>query len=393
MKIKTNPNEILAILFLICVEIMYGFNYTALEITGGFHDLLLLSALLFGFIGFIIKKMNLKQFVLNVLLLSIGILVYISSKETIFILMVIAALVCQSIGYKRTLSCIFLVRIIAFIIIEIMVFLGVLPFDSFLISKGVFGAEIGFSFGYMHPNVLGQEIFFLVTLYLMIRNKKISNLELFFLFIIDFISFILTKSKTSCGLLLIIIIMTIWIKKNNYNFKKNKSIKLIVSITFVLILAIGIIMPFIYATVSGELQKIVWNLNGLLNGRLSHASTLFRSFDLTLFGKILDLEYIQSFYGYSVIDNSWVYTLFNFGIIPFICIVVLYYSSIVRLIDKNEYVFVLVIMTFLVYGLMENVLRSMYMNFVIIFWKEAIESKNKYSIIKFNSSEINTKET
>lgn len=384
MKVKTSINEILAVIFLFLIEIMYGFNYTSLEITGLLHDVLLYSAVLVGLVGFIARKMNLRQFILNTILLGVGVLVFLSSKETIFMLMVLSALVCQSIGYDIILKCIFGVRAITFFIIELLVLVGTLPFEVFTVSKGIFGTEIGYSFGYMHPNVLGQEIFFLITLYLAIRAEKVKNIELAVLLLVDLITFIFTRSKTSCGLLFLVIISTFLLKKNKFKARNIKLVKILISIIFILILFIGVGLPFIYSNASGRLQLIAWNLNGLLNGRLSHASTLFRSFNLTLFGEILDLNYIQSTYGYSVIDNSWVYTLFNFGPVAFVCLVALYYFSIKRLIDKRKFVFILIIIAFLVMGLMENVLRSMYMNFAVIFWKEVIEDKQKYIILNNN---------
>lgn len=108
---------------------------------------------------------------------------------------------------------------------------------------------------------------------------------------------------------------------------------------------------------------------------------LFQNFPVTLFGKIVNTDILQSIYGYDVIDNGYVFLLFNYGIIGSLTILILYFYVIKKLIKRKEIVYLIMVLAFLLLGTMENVIRSVAVNFTMIFWYEFIrDSKNNIGL-------------
>ncbi|WP_155889592.1 hypothetical protein [Ligilactobacillus equi] len=128
----------------------------------------------------------------------------------------------------------------------------------------------------------------------------------------------------------------------------------------------------IYAMSTGVVRSISFELNGLLNGRLSNASHLYELFNLTSFGEIVNDVALKQRFGYGVVDNGYSFALFNYGIVGLTLIMLLYLISVRNLLKQGHFVYVIVILMFLTLGISENIIRAPYMNFTMIFWYEAI---------------------
>lgn len=361
----------LAYSYFIIVTCMYGFSFTKLDITGGLHDVLLISSLLIASLSFVVDAYSSKMFSRLIIIGVLSLLVYFSSHETLYILMVWSAIMIKDIGYDKALKIIFYIRLIMFAIVLICVLFGIIGIEKTTVSKGLYGQVVAYGLGYSHPNNLGQEIFYLSTLFLCIKNEKIKNQHFIYLIIIDIITYAITGSKTPCSLLLILILILFVFK--NFSKQRLYTIYSKVCLTLSVILPIfGTVLPVIMLNSSGKLRQIIYLLNGKLNQRISNSSMMYRSFPITLFGKIIDLEYLKKHFGYNVVDNGYTFALFNFGIIGFGLMALLYFLSIKILIKKKQVVYFSVITMTLCFAIMENILRAMYMNFCMLFWWEVI---------------------
>lgn len=337
------------------------------------HNFLLILSIFLFLLSTITGKWNLRELYKVFVMLIIAMGVYISSGETLFLMMVLAAILINNISYKIAMKTMFGVRIIVLFMVISSSLVGIIPMNKMQITKGNFGSYIGYGLGYQHPNNLAQAIFVLCLLYIAIRNLKITKLNIFSIFVIDGLTYLITGNKTTFFILIFICLCLFfrnnyWIKKVIYSWSLPY---LLIVITF------WILIPMMYAKSGGILKNIAYSLNGLLNGRFSNSSMMFDSFSISWFGKIVNLDYLRVLYGYNVVDNGYVFMLFDYGLIGVFSILFWYFCAVKQFIKKEKYTYLLILVGFLTLGLMENVIRAMFMNFTMIFWYEFIKS-DKY---------------
>lgn len=360
-----------AILFFVVSEIMYSFELTYLKLPNSIYTPLLLFTFILSIFSIFLSEWTLGKIVRTLLLLIIAVCVYISSTETLFVTLILSAIVMNNISYKDASKVMFYTRLVMTSLIVFLSLIGVIPLNKLNVSKGVFGSATGYGLGYIHPNNLAQALFVLCCLYLCMNFDKLKSKNLWCILIVDLITFEITKSKTACSILLIIVIL-IFLRDNKL------VVNIIKKFSGVYVLTVGglaVLIPMLYTYSTGTLQRLMYILNGYFNGRFINASNMFLSFPITWFGKIINLDYLQRIYGYNVVDNGYVFLLFDYGIIGFLLIAFLYLYAISKLTRKDFFIFVLVIVGFLSLALMENVIRAMFMNFTMIFWYEFIDHK------------------
>lgn len=390
MKIQTKMtiNELFTSVFFILVTLMYSFENTYIEIPNLLHDTMLYTAILLAFVSILHSKYNIKDLILICMVCLLSLLVYISSHESIYLVMILAGLVMRNVDYRSVFKKIFWVRLFLYICIICLAIIGILPIGEMSIPKGVWGITTGFGLGYEHPNNLAQNFFMIVALYICIRKDRLNHINFGIVILLDLIMYLVSKSKTSCILVFLLCIIT-WIFL--YGKRTGVWTKKIISIISIPILfcggLIGIVIPYLYANLSGTIEKFFYLLNGRMNGRLSNATILFSTLNLTWFGKIIDQDLLAQKYSYSIVDNGYAFALFDFGVVGFIVIFILYFLTIRRLKEKREYIYLIVVLAFCIMALFENILRAMFVNFAVIFWNEAFtltQNRQLKKVYKFN---------
>lgn len=375
--IMERNSKIFAVFFFILIEVMYGFELTFIRIPNGIYTILLYASVFCFICAVSMTKWTVSEAMRAIFMLIIALAVYISSKESLYLLLMFAAIIMHCIDYKKALTTIFVMRLIILIIVITLSLFSVIPVNQMIVSKGVSGLATGYGLGYIHPNDLAQAIFILCIIYLCIRRNKIDIKDKILFFLVTVINYSITKSRTIFIISIFILFMLII---NNFNLGNKMLIYSAIPIYIVAVL-ISLVIPYLYNESTGILRNIAFIANGILSGRFSNASMLFQNFPVTLFGKIVNTDILQSIYGYDVIDNGYVFLLFNYGIIGSLTILILYFYVIKKLIKRKEIVYLIMVLAFLLLGTMENVVRSVAVNFTMIFWYEFIrDSKNNIGL-------------
>lgn len=381
-EINISVNKILTYMYFILIQIMYGLSYSPLEIKGIFHDVLLYSAFICVCTSLFISQKKIPHLIRTILVIFVSFLVYFIAQETIFLIMVFSAIMVKGNDYRKIFKVIFFVRLTTTLIVICSSLIGIIPLGQKLVPKGRFGYVSALSLGFTHPNNLGQIVFFLCALYVCYKSDSIRKRNIFVIFIVDILLYYISKSKSACLLILFICLMCL-IKDKKHEMLRNLFGKLFLALS-VLMPLFCIVTSYVYILNNNTLlNKIAYIANGFLNGRISNASMMFSQFDLTLFGEHVDLYHLKNVYGYNVVDNGYVYSLFNFGLIPFVIICFLYTFSIQSMLKKDKWIYIVIIMCFLFYAVSENILRSMMVNFTTIFWWEFFsKQENIYVMLK-----------
>ena len=87
---------------------------------------------------------------------------------------------------------------------------------------------------------------------------------------------------------------------------------------------------------TGQLQTVLFYINGLLSSRFTHIYRAFLNYPVTLFGGTSDFSKLQDIYSYSTIDNGYIRLLYSFGIIGFCLFILFTVISVKKLIAKKN---------------------------------------------------------
>ncbi len=220
--------------------------------------------------------------------------------------------------------------------------------------------KIRMSFGFNHPNVAALHYFCLMIngLLLVYYSKYKKYLSLYLLLIIPLWLYIykMTASRS-----FILTILALYASYGYYLFGLFINKKNIVR----LIGYVVIFLPFLFSSITLFLsihrEKYIM-LDRLLSKRL----TFYNWFLDTL--KPVDIFFGADTFKNFVIDSSYLHLLFEGGILFFLGFCVFYVLATINMINKKEWIPILVIMSFMVYGLMESMLLYGILIGTNLFW-------------------------
>ncbi len=220
--------------------------------------------------------------------------------------------------------------------------------------------KIRMSFGFNHPNVAALHYFCLMIngLLLVYYSKYKKYLSLYLLLIIPLWLYIykMTASRS-----FILTILALYASYGYYLFGLFINKKNIVR----LIGYVVIFLPFLFSSITLFLsihrEKYIM-LDRLLSKRL----TFYNWFLDTL--NPVDIFFGADTFKNFVIDSSYLHLLFEGGILFFLGFCVFYVLATINMINKKEWIPILVIMSFMVYGLMESMLLYGILIGTNLFW-------------------------
>ena len=212
----------------------------------------------------------------------------------------------------------------------------------------VIGGRIRYTFGFIHPNSLGAIILSLVLMYCWINYDKMNPKMYSKIIIIETITYILTKSRTSY-LCFIVFILGVWItKKNNINF--NKAIDSLAHVLFPCLA----ILTYSLAKLYKSSNHFILLIDSALTGRIRLAAYALQRSGVTWLGRKIDyfgnIGY-QSSWDMSVFtfDNLYSLLLINVGIVYVLVLSIAIYVATKKL-HTRENVFVVI---WIIYGFTE----------------------------------------
>jgi hypothetical protein len=220
--------------------------------------------------------------------------------------------------------------------------------------------KIRMSFGFNHPNVAALHYFCLMIngLLLVYYSKYKKYLYLYLLLIIPLWLYIykMTASRS-----FILTLFALYATYGYYLFGLFINKKNIVRIIGYAV----ILLPFLFSSITLFLsinrEKYIM-LDRLLSKRL----TFYNWFLHTL--EPVDIFFGADTYKNFVIDSSYLHLLFEGGIFFFLGFCIFYVFSTVNMFNKKEWIPILVIMSFMVYGLMESMLLYGILIGTNLFW-------------------------
>lgn len=324
-------------------------------------EILNILLLLFStFILFVIKN-NISKYYIKKVLILLFFLTFLKKFYLSFYVIIIS----YFIDKKYRLKYLFFILSFFYIFVLILNILGFLEFNN--IKYGIRKFEnfevFRHSLGFDHPNTAMSLLIPIFSLLYYLYYIKYKKIIIGIMLIVGKIIFNLTYSRTTF-ILIILFIILILIKD-----KYIKKLKFLFLIEGSFIIFLTFYLPFYFrATV----------LNKLFSGRLWLFHYYLTNHKITLFG----YKQIKENYRKYPLDNIYLKTLFENGVVGFSLLVILIFIVMYILFKNKDYKAVRIFSIILIFGFMESSALFYYFNIIYFVISDYI-FKRKYKRKKF----------
>lgn len=364
-KIELSIGEILFYIFWAVMAFSKGMGWYE----GMFsYNLCLVLSMLCICLKIIWEKHSLSELLVIVLLVTLGVAVYLCSGEKAPLIYIFLVIGMKNISVDRVFKLGLFVWLFCFGYRGFIEVTGISKGFVFAHEKLGLGVILRWGFGYPHPNVMHITYAVIVAFILYLTKKRGKELLklLVLLFVGNCIVFLYSVSYTGFLLTSICLVIFLYFVSRRRFSKVEKFVSLMVLPCCVLFSVLGPVL-----TGEGSIfEKYGSFFNNLFNSRF-HASRLFISTGITLFGDRIDL-------GAWALDSSYVSLLMKNGILFFVVVIVSYFLLIYHCICKAEWKKLALILSFCIAGISEPFLfNTSFKNLVFIFLGEYFYQKMK----------------
>lgn len=283
------------------------------------------------------------------LLLCVGVVIRLKADSMTPIVTGFFILGAYKVDFDKILKCFCYVGGMAFLFVFLASQIGIIP-DLIFIRWGI----REHSFGYTYTTDFVHQLFFLViaNIYLA-RNKGFKWSVFIFYCALGGISYYFCRSRLGSGSIILAAIVYIYIhKRDTSNYQVAEKFFLKYSILFFSVLTI--LSAFLY-----NAKSAFWKLNDqFMTGRLSIGKKAFEQYSLRMFGQKIAMkgsgrnikEILDSSGEYFYLDSGYIYTLFCFGVICFLSLIVGYTLLLKKEYKKKNYFFCTTIVLVALHG-------------------------------------------
>lgn len=369
-----NYNEYFYISYLCLIVLMYTLESINISFNAIIHDIILFLSLLFLGLYALTSYSKYNNILIRSLFVFIAILYYLITKETVFSIVILTVVLSNKINIMYVMKILAIEKLILLITSTILSILHFIPFTIIQSERG-----IRYAFGYSHPNILALEAFIILLLFYMIIDNKLNFIKKNIIFLILSIAvYYFTQTRTTFVLSIVTIILFCCLKLNN------KKIFNLLRYVPILCFVFSIFFSWAFTLKINNFffQNILESIDSLFSHRFLLGSICFNEFPISIFGGNLNLDILSSKYSYPIIDNGYIYILFSFGILSCIILLLWYTYTLNYFIEKQNYKFAIFISIFLIVAISENILRSLSINFSVLFCSVFFNSFNLDNYLK-----------
>lgn len=321
------------------------------------------------------EKYTFKEFSLILLLLLLSLFSYYITNNILLLNIALFLVASKNIELKEFIKKDFKIRLMIYLIIILLYFLGLTKSVIILRNDGT----IRNAFGFVHPNHFAYHFMILMFEYTFLRDKTLKFIQWVIILLFSLLIDIISDSRTVFLIILIYYISNLFINKNLFNKKIIKSVNKNI---FLLMFLLSFTLELLYINNT----SIGLLLNDLTSQRIKYIDLFLMKYGVLPFGQ--PLLYVSSVNAaiyksrIMILDNLYFRLLINYGYIYFILILCSSKLLIKRLYDnfeKNKKVIIIFVMLF-AFGLMEFRFLEIESNPFLLFFSVLIFDDRKNDV-------------
>ena len=344
-------------------------NYGSI-IFNGYKIICMLIIVLSGYL--IISKYstflkNRENIYFFIMLLS-GIITYFTSQKDEILILSFILIGIKNIKQERVICALYKGLFIGVLFVIILSVLGFIDNGTY---EALRGSQVvkRYTLGFSHPNTLAIILFQLTLMFLYLHKNTISKLQLLLILVVGIVCYKLTASRTIfiCFLIMMLIIVI-------FRFFSVINLEQISKILFSNLIRILIIIGIfgsIYVAINyNSGSSFIQNIINIIGVRIQLLYDAMQLYKINFFGQNINLVNSQEYYLYKgtgvVLDNSYIYMLLEFGIVPTLLIFSKYFLSIKIIVQKKDYILLMSMILYLILGFTEKYFSGLSYNFTLI---------------------------
>lgn len=340
-------------------------------------DIIKVLSLLMLMIAILFINMDFVSLIKVVALVLVGAFYFIRLGNLQIFILILFCVTSKDINLKQLVKIDFLVRSVCIILTNVGCLVGFIE-DVTVVRVDVASKLIRHSLGYSHPNTAFLMVFvaiidFLVICYL---NKKFNIVKIVIALTVAFFYQYMTDSRS--GFLCLILFIALLLLEKRLRITKVKAVKLVIIWMPLILLVVSVCLVQMYST------GVNWviRLNEILSGRIKSAKYFLDTYGVNLFGvsteRLSSIDAIQGGERAYILDNLFFNLIISYGLIFTTLFIVMYYSTVKRMLKNNNEIYVIVLSIFAILGLVEGAFLNIDFNFYIFSFSATIYSKYFY---------------
>jgi hypothetical protein len=344
----------------------YGF-FVLLSIAKGlgFYEgqkqfvLLVVPALVLGFAKILLSSYTRRQLILEAVFLVMTGVVYYNSREPGIIFLAFTVLGMKDIPVKKVFHLGLWVWSVCAVLLSIFSFFRLEHTIYRVHAKLGLGHIFRWSLGFTHPNILHITYLALCAFILYELGERYRFRHFIYLMAGNLLVFLFSVSYTGFGIVAVLLMGCLYVRlRPRFCILE----KILANLILPICLILSFVLPFYinYHRISPYIQK----LNFMLNTRIWLAEQFLKSEYRSLFGADISTIVKSSM----TIDNSYVWGYINYGLIPFVIIMLAYFALLFYDTHRQKTRELVILVCFLAAGWTEPLLfNTSFKNITLLF--------------------------
>ena len=332
-------------------------------------QIVLICGILIGILGALGSGYSYKEMIL--LIISVGLSIIVaahSGKLTIFfsILVLFASKGCN---YRKMVKIEFWIRAIGMACIVFLALSGKIPmgYDMDFIN-GAPRPRYGLGLG--HSNVAHLLLFLTVCMFIYSYYEKLNIAYCILILIINHYFKSYTGTRTGYYLIIGVVICSYLMKRGIRIKFVRKPLLIFMEYSCIIFAATSYILSVLYPK-----NAFVVVLNSIVSSRFAGGSWVLSIYPFSLFGNDVDSLSFP-------VDNGYMYMYAEYGIITLLTFIILHTILMKKLIKNQRWLEILILFFVLLYGMTENFIPNIVMNFSLLFLS-LLFNKTEYATIGY----------
>lgn len=312
-----------------------------------------------------------KKFIfIKILIIVIIMVCYYQTKYFEMIWLLVIVFSGNNINYQKTVKCVLYATAIPVIIVLFSAIVGLINNIVIVNSSGL----IRQFFGFQHPNFLGGLLLKCYTCCIFLYYRKWKKRYYIYPILLALFCYIIISTRTAAVCILVATLLLGYVKLLEKLKAYQKKFLINVAIFFVLSVVIFISYYLAYTYNSSNSLYVI--LNAIFTNRLSFGHYFFEKYGFSLFGQYVEIISTIEAGKYTVtalvLDNAYLHLAIRCGLAVTIVVLTGFYLLVYRALKREEYGFVVVVLTYFVCGLSEKWLFMPSYNIAVLFLSSVI---------------------
>lgn len=358
---KLTIEEILFFAFFILLSITKGLGFYEGQ---KLFQLLIIPAFVCALLKIAISSYTKRQWITQIVLLALTALVYYESREKGILFMMFLILGMKNISVKKVFHVGLWVWSVCAIVLSIFSFYRLEDTIYRVHAKMGLGHIFRWSLGFTHPNILHITYLALCAFIVYELAEKYNFKHFVLLMLGNLLVFFFSISYTGFGIVAILLVGMLYVKVRPKFWYLEK---MVINLVLPVIMIVSFLMPIMLF--EPHVTALIQKLNFLLNTRIYLARQFLVPEYMSLFGvRIADV--VQSS---MTMDNSFIWGFINYGIVPFVLLMLAYFVLIADYSRKQKTRELVIIICFLGAGFTEPLLfNTSFKNITLVFLGELL---------------------